>query len=131
LVQKKNKFYVRDLNTGEIIWTCNNDYVSIEIENNLVVSVDKDGEIKFWEISTGNCLKSLSLPRILLGDKVENFSLHMGCKLLVRYDQTCQVWDWSTGKYCYTVENVEGSWVYDCANFFVVINDSKVNLYGA
>jgi len=48
----------------------------------------------------------------------------------VQYANTLHVWDWSTGKFCYMVEeDHEVGGVFICAKFVAVVSYSKVKLY--
>jgi len=125
-----NGFKIMDLTSGEILHNCHhqNCYTTL-IANNTVVSCDLGHNIKFWEISTGNCLKSLCFPTKLLRTDFEAFSLRRGCKIVVNYPHNeVQVWDCSTGNHCFMVSKVFGKTSIG-SNFIASVEDRTVTIF--
>jgi len=112
-------FEIRDLNSGSILTLHHQNCIDVQVENNMIVSAGEDGTIKFWEISTGNCIKSLQLPL-----QFESHCLGGGCKVVAFCGKIIHIWDWSTGKhFMVPAEGIHKRCsFFDTGNNFVMVN---------
>lgn len=82
-------------------------------ENNQLISCSDDQTIRFWNLETGKCIKTLTSDSpVNCMVKYDTNTLIVGC-----FDKSINIWNISTGHLVKTISMAHSSWIY-CLSLF-------------